>query len=592
MRKLLQYFSRTFPRTFPRTFAAQQWYRSATIISLLMIILCQSSTTMANADQYKHPNILIILADDLGYSDIGAFGSEIVTPNIDSLAIEGKVLTNFHTTPLCATSRAELLTGMDHHLINVGTLMGHNVLYPSDTPNYTGILGHATPTIAQVLQSVGYHTYISGKWHLGGGGPPQYGFEQSFSLDPNAGSGSHFAQDAKSYFENGQQVSIPPDFFSSNYFVDKLIQYINDDHDDNQPFFAYLSFQAPHYPIQAPDAYLQLYTGQYDKGYDAVRAARIEKQKRLGIIPQDFKPSIDPNSETVVAPYVRFGQPGIMVNKPWDKLTPEQQRSEARIMEVFAGMMTNLDDNVGRVLNYLKQIGEYDNTFIIFTSDNGADGAGTIPFDHSNNNISIDQYGRPGSFLFRSARWAEVGNAPFRLFKTFTTEGGISAPTIVRLPRGKTGQQQLMNNATSSDVLSSLRDIAPTIIALAGTPVPNFNFTNQTKINIVGRSLLPVLIGYQDAIYDHDDVIADEVDDMRYVRRGSWKMVRFANYLISQTIENQWQLYNMSNDRGETNDLANVHPEIVSMLKKDWQEYVEKVDVAQPIMPFLPPIDQ
>ncbi len=537
-----------------------------------------SNSASVNDRAASPPNVVVILADDLGYSDIGAFGSEISTPNLDRLAREGRVLTNFHVTPLCATSRAELLTGVDHHLVNVGNLPEQSLLYPPNNPTYEGVLSHGAPTVAQLLLAAGYHTYMAGKWHVGGGGPVQFGFEQSFSLDYGAGNGVNFAQGAKPYFENGAQVPIPADFFSSDYFVSKLVQYIGQDRADKKPFFAYLAFQAPHYPLQAPDAYLKQYAGRYDAGYEAIRAARLEKQKRLGLMAQDFVPN--PGTE---APLIRFGQPGVATNTAWDRLSPADQRSEARVMEVFAGMVTNLDDNVGRLLAYLEQIGAYDNTFIVFISDNGADGVGGIaPLGADN---SLENYGRPGSFIFRSARWAEVGTTPLRLFKAFTAEGGISVPAIVRLPGGSSA-------LAPSAALSSLRDVVPTILAAAGAPAPGGEFQGQAVAVIEGRSLLPVVDGSQNEVHGVDEVIADEVSDMRYVRRGPWKLSRFANYVVAQTLERDWQLYNMDRDRGETTDLAAAHPEIVSMLQDDWRAYVSRVGVAQPLLPFLPPIDQ
>ena len=554
---------------------------------------CGSSTptggTAAGA-----PNVLVILADDLGYADIGAFGSEISTPNLDRLAKEGRVLTNFHTTPLCATSRAELLTGVDHHLVNVGTLPEISQFYAADDTEHQGILNHSAPSIAQLLHDAGYHTYMAGKWHLGGGGPPQFGFEQSFSLNYSSANGSNFAPGAgnssstsEPYFENGVETPVPADFFSSDYFVGKLEQYIGKDHGDNKPFFAYLAFQATHFPLQAPDPYLKLYSGRYSAGYEAIRAARIRKQKDLGLIPQDFTPN--PGDEGLM---LRYGQPGVLTNQAWDTLLPSDQQSEARIMEVFAGMVTNLDDNVGRLFAYLKQIGEYDNTFIVFVSDNGADGVGTTPTGAPTGSTDIDNslanYGRPGSYIFRSTRWAEVGTAPLRLFKAFTAEGGLSVPAIAKLP-GTAAR-------APSAALSSLRDVVPTILAVAGVPQPGKQYQGKDIAVLEGTSLLPVLDGQGSEVHGATEVIADEVNDIRYVRRGSWKLTRFVNYLVPPAnllLNHDWQLYNMDSDRGETTDVASLHPDIVTELESDWRAYVTRVGVEQPaIPPLLPPIDQ
>ncbi len=589
-------------RTNARNHGARLHYALA-IASLIALSGCGSSSAPSGANSSNpssgtssRPNVLLILVDDLGYSDLGAFGSEISTPNIDQLAQEGKILTNFHATPLCATSRAELLTGADHHLVGMGTLPESTYFYAGDA-NYKGNLTDNALTVAQVLHDSGYHTYMAGKWHLGAGGPVKWGFEQSFSMDYTSAFGSNYAATsarpesaARAYYENGTQATLPADFYSSDYFVSRLQSYIGASHGDGKPFFAYLAFQAVHFPLQVPDAYLSLYKGKYDAGYDAIRNARLQKQKTLGIVPQDFK--ANPGDEAVM---VRFGQPGTLTNQAWNTLLPTQQQSEARIMEVFAGMLTNLDDNVGKLFATLKQIGEYDNTLIVFVSDNGADGMGYgfIPYVDSTANLDIDNtlanYGKPGSFLFRSTRWAEAGTAPLRLFKGFTAEGGISVPAIVRLPRQGAGQ-------TPSPALASLLDVEPTILAAAGVTAPGAQYQGRTVAPPEGQSLLPVLNGQRSAIYGVNDVIADEVNDIRYVRKGPWKLTRVVNYLLPSSaalINHDWQLYNMDTDRGETSDVASQNPQIVAELIADWAAYVTRVGVAQPILPpLLPPIDQ
>ncbi|HWY24214.1 MAG TPA: arylsulfatase [Nevskia sp.] len=561
----------------------------------------QSSSTpaasaAASAGAAGKPNVLVILVDDLGYADLSAYGSEIATPNIDALAQAGRLLTNFHSTPLCATSRAELLTGVDHHLVGMGTLPESREFYPDDN-EYQGNLNDNAPSVAQLLHDAGYHTYMAGKWHLGGGGPVKWGFEQSFSMDYTSAFGNNYAATAarsesaaRAYYENGVQAQIPESFFSSDYYVDKLKSYIGAGHGDGKPFFAYLAFQAVHFPLQVPDAYIDLYKGRYDAGYQVIRDARIAKQKALGIVPPDLNPN--PGDE---APMLRFGQPGVLTNTAWDQLSASDKQSEARIMEVFAGMLTNLDDNVGRLFAYLKQIGEYDNTLIVFVSDNGADGMGYgfIPYVDSAGNTDIDNslanYGRPGSFIFRSTRWAEAGNAPLRLFKAFTAEGGISVPAIVRLPRQSSGQQP-------SAALASLLDVAPTVLAAAGIPDPGAQYQGHAVAPLEGLSLLPVLNGQRSQIYGQDDVIVDEVNDIRYVRKGPWKMTRVVNYMLPSAallINHDWQLYNMDTDRGETTDLAAQNPALVAELTADWVAYVNRVGVEQPILPpLLTPIDQ
>jgi arylsulfatase len=449
-----------------------------------------------------------------------------------------------------------------------------------------------------LLHDTGYHTYMAGKWHMGGGGPVNFGFEQSFALNYTSAFASNYAPTADNgnnpggepYFENGTQATIPQDFFSSDYFVGKLIQYIGKDHGDGKPFFAYLAFQATHFPLQAPAAYLGLYAGKYDAGYDMIRAARIQRQKDLGLIPQDFNPN--PGDEAAM---IRFGQPGVLTNQSWDSLVPSDQQSEARIMEVFAGMLTNLDDNVGRVVAYLKSIGEYDNTLIVFMSDNGADGMGYgfIPYVDSNDNTdmnnSLSNYGQPGSFIFRSTRWAEVGTAPFRLFKAFTAEGGISVPAIVRLPGNAVAMP-------ASGAQSSLRDVVPTILAVTGVADPGSQYQGHSIAPLEGASLLPVLDGQVSEVHGPSEVIADEVNDIRYVRRGPWKMTRIVNYMLPSAallLNHDWQLYNMDSDRGETTDVSSQNPAVVADLEAQWQAYVTRVGALNPVLPpILTPMNQ
>lgn len=567
-------------------------------------VIANSTTTTNNAPSIqKRPNVIVILADDVGYSDISAFGSEIATPNIDSLAHQGQILTNFHTTPLCATSRVELLTGADHHLVGMGEMGSMVPLYlGAGGKNYKGALDSRGLTIAQLLNDAGYHTYMAGKWGIGGVGPPGEGFEHSFALAYDADYASNFAPPDgyvrgigikpmyQPHFEDGKQVAqLPDDFFSSDYYTTKLISYIGADHGDGQPFFAYLPFQATHFPLQAPKKYLdckkgvpKCYKGVYDVGYKAIRQARLQRMKDKGIIPQDFNPN--PGDE---APMIRFGGPAPKFNTPWDKLTATQKKQEERTMEVYAAMLTDMDDNIGRLLDYLKSIGEYNNTMIVFLSDNGPDGMGFgfLPFFDgrlkTDINNSYSNYGRRGSFLFRSTRWAEVGSAPFRLFKPFPAEGGISVPALVKMPNTQ--------SLPPTNAYAHLTDLVPTILALADVAPPaSDTYKDRTIAPIEGTSLLPILTGRATSVHPPDEVFVDEIAANRYIRQGQWKLTRFGDYYFpsaSLLLPHQWQLFNMRTDRGETVDVADKHPGKVNHLIGYWNQYKQRVGYVPPTLP-------
>ncbi len=556
----------------------------------LLLAACGSSSAPDAA--VGRPDIVVILADDLGYSDIGAFGSEIRTPQLDALAQDGQVLGNFHVTQLCSTTRANLLTGADHHLVGVGSLVDLQLPYQDDKPGYDGGFNGKARTFAQLLRDAGYHTYMAGKWHLGTQGPGQWGFERSFALDGMLGCANNFGPVAGKensadpvFYEDGQPAALPPGKFSADHYVDKLIEYVETQRRDGKPFLLYLPVQTPHWPVQAPDEYLERYRGVYDAGYAAIRDARIAKQKSLGLIPQDFK--ANPGSPTGTLSY---GIPGPLIHRPWGLLTPLERQQEARNMEVFAGMVENLDHNVGRLLAHLKRVGRYDNTLVVFLSDNGADGNGypTPPSGFLDN--SLENYGRQGSFLHHSVGWGEVGSAPFRLFKGFTAEGGISSPTLVKLPRERNGNRQV-------HALASALDLAPTILELAGIDNPGTQYQGRQVAPLEGRSLLPLLRGEASTAHAADAVFAGEVYNHRYVRRGPWKITRtdalpFAGGLLANQ---DWQLFNVEQDRGETTVLArrgvgtpglpapaDEYSDIFDGLLADWDDYVARVGVALP----------
>ncbi|SMC19015.1 arylsulfatase [Andreprevotia lacus DSM 23236] len=513
------------------------------------------------------PNIVVIVADDLGFSDVGAFGGEIHTPNLDELAGNGRLLTNFHTAPTSSPTRSMLLSGTDHHLAGIGTMI--EAIQPNQIglDGYEGYLNERSLSLPEILRDAGYHTYMAGKWHLGltrEQGPQARGFEQSFAL--LQGAGSHFAPvpgkineyDQVTYRENGKLTTIPADFFSTNFYTDKLIGYLRTQRDD-KPFFAYAAYTAPHWPLQAPPDYIDRYMGRYDAGYAAIRAARIAKQKAQGVITADF--AVNAGISDALAPR-------------WEQLTPAQQKTEARRMEVYAAMVENLDANVGRLIGELKARGQYDNTLIFFMSDNGAEGGtghylGSKFIDNSDANL-----GKPLSNVDYGRRWAEVGATPFRLWKATSAEGGINTPAIVRLPGQTAGR-------TPVRAFVSVQDILPTLLELTGIPNPGSQY-GQRKVNpITGVSALPLFTDRAQQVRPADFVFADELFGSRYVRRGDWKLVWQSKPLGTA----EWQLFDLAADRAEQHDVAADNPDIVADLKQQWQQYVARNGVVLPTVP-------
>ena len=567
----------------------------------------------------ERPNILVIVADDLGYSDLGAFGGEIATPHLDALAAGGRMLTNFHTRSVCSPTRASLLSGADHHLAGVGNMAevvgaGTQQSRPENAPwgktnrfdfdNIpAGYQGHLSPkalSMAELLRAGGYSTFMAGKWHLAyqvaapdervrapfrlkpDALPHVRGFDRSFALVE--GGGSHYAppapptpptpMDVTTYAEDGRvfpAAQLPRDFFSTQAFTDKLIGYIEANRASGKPFFAYAAYTAPHWPLQAPEADIAAQKGRYDAGYEVVRERRIARMQQLGLIPVSMKPS----------PVVRGPAEGGTGPKQWSELSADERAREARLMEIYAGMVTNLDAHIGRLVAHLKASGDYDKTLILFMSDNGADGGQPLapPVPGTKVDNSLPNLGRPGSMAAYGNRWAEVSSTPFRLVKGFTgAEGGTASPLIVKLP----GQRQGLPVASAR---MQVTDVLPTVLEAAGVKNPGASFQGREVFPIEGRSFLtalrsPVAFG---AVHSADALLADEHFGSSYVVKGRWKLSQSATLRPGVSLREQtpWQLFDLSTDRGETQDLAAAHPDIVADLLKGRAEYARRTGLVE-----------
>lgn len=517
----------------------------------------------ADADLSRASNILLIVADDMGYSDVGAFGGEIDTPNIDALARSGVTFTNFHTASSCAPTRAMLLSGVDNHLAGYGSM---HFLAPNQRgrPGYEDRMNEQVVSVARLLGDAGYRTSMVGKWHLGskpGQWPVARGFQRSFAV--LGGMDSHFGENRIppiKYVSDGSEAEVPDDFFSTDYYTDLLIEFI-DGSDEEGPFFAYAAYSAPHWPLQAPDEFIDKYDGNYDRGWDALRNARFERMQDMGIIPAQ----------------ARF--PQRLAEAPaWDDLSEEEQRIEARKMAVYAAMIDNMDVNIGRLITHLKSIGEYDNTLIIFMSDNGPDVFDpwareglmfrlmTLGADNSYDNL-----GREGSWVAYGAPWAQVSSTPLKYYKSVSSEGGIRAPMIVSFPRRFT-------SGVTSSVFTSVMDITPTLLELAGIEHPGNHYRGREVHPPDGISLIPVLDGTSTFIHDESEGTGFELFGQRALVAGEWKILS----LRPPYGNGKWELFNISSDPAESTNLASLEPERLQSMIDQYESYSRAKGVIDP----------
>ena len=552
-------------------------YNIVPLLFLFLLHACSSEISEQDESKNNQPNFLILVADDLGYTDISPFGGEINTPNLENLATNSIKLTNFHVAQTCAPTRAMLLSGTDNHIAGVGSMFRAN--FYSGIENKIGYENHLHERVLplpQLLLDNGYHTYMSGKWHLGTENenslPSDRGFEKSLVLV--SGAGDHHELLGAQYAENGVRLTqdIKENFFSTDYHTDKIIEYIDSNHGDNKPFFVYAAYTAPHWPLQAPEDFIDKYSGRYDQGYDVLRKERMDRAFNLGVIPK----IVDDES---------FYQIGLK----WNDLSEEEKRHSYRKMEIYAAMVDNLDHNIGRLINYLDVINELDNTIIIFMSDNGAEGDDVEKnWLHNNlriankplNDNSFENYGRENSFISYGIEWAQAGTAPFSRAKGHMNEGGTRAPAFILHGSGNT------KSAIDNQYLRVM-DIAPTIISLAGIEIPKGKYNGKNIADIEGRSFSSILDGDFSPIYSENDVIPAELHGHRGLWMGKYKLLweeppgnSYWGYPIPDAWH-KWQLFDLENDPGETNDISNQHPEIFKLMIEEWERYASSYSVVK-----------
>jgi arylsulfatase A-like enzyme len=532
------------------------------------LISCSSQNDQV-ADQSttpNAPNILLIVADDLGYSDLGEYGGEINTPTLDSLAKQGVKFSNFYSAPICSFTRAMLLSGVDNHLSGLGGFDSEGVGLGTVQVGYEGYLNFRVASIAELLQDAGYHTIMTGKWHLGleeDQVPHSRGFEQTYVMP--RGSSSHYSKMAASskvpttvYLENGVEVELPEDFFSTKTFTDKMIEYL-DNIDDDKPFFAFTSYTAPHWPLQAPDEFIEKYMGRYDVGYDVIMNERLQRMLDLGLIseiPEEF-----PRSPFALN---------------WEGLNQNQREKEAKNMAVYAAMIETMDVHINRIIDNLRSSGKLENTLIIFMSDNGADGNDPYHIEDNVNWIpatyttDTDSLGKPGSFTAYGPAWAAVSSAPYKLHKAFPTEGGIKVPAFMVWP-GEIAAKDSFDNG-----FMTVLDIVPTLLDVSGSSYPGGIYRGRNLFPLQGRSLLPYLTGKQDQL-DDQYVMGWELFGRKAIRNGDWKIIN-NNKPFG---ESKWELYNISLDPFERDDLSARDPEKLSEMIGLWDEYAKTNGVIE-----------
>jgi arylsulfatase A-like enzyme len=539
--------------------------------SLLSFVGALATAQKAVEAQESKPNLVMFIADDMGYADMGAYGSEINTPVMDSMAQNGVMFTNFRTGSECSPSRSMMLTGVDNHRAGLGQML--EKLYPNQEgkPNYEGVINDRVVTMPTVLQDAGYNTYWVGKWHLGGaeeghGRPPhELGFGRTFGM--LEGGGDHYTVRAfapgvadSHYIYDGEPTELPDDFFTSKSFTDAMIDFVNEGQDSGNPFFAFMAYMAPHVPLQLPDKDLvKKYEEIYAAGWDEIRAQRFERQQELGIIPGYLE--LPPRWPGVTA---------------WDTLTPEQQRIEAKKMALYAAMIEDLDREMGRFMDHLKDIGEYDNTIFLFITDNGADGhdrASSARYQQWFKDVGIstayEDMGQGNSFVTRGLNWTQVSATPFWGQKASVTEGGIRGEFTLFAPG-------LIDSGTRTAAFASVMDIMPTFLDYAGVEHPGDTYNGQPIHPMMGRSMRPLLEGTAEAIYAPDEPIGFEtggdVNDALFM--GDWKLLRIAPSEGEEWGDSTWKLFNLTMDPRELHDLSDMYPELCNQMVEHYKQYL------------------
>ncbi len=498
---------------------------------------------LACAQSSAKPNVVVILVDDMGFSDIGCYGSEIPTPNLDKLAAGGLRFTQFYNGARCCPTRASLLTGLYAHQTGVGHMVEDN-----NVVGYRGRLNEQCVTMAEALKPAGYFTIMCGKWHVGqnfGVAPWNRGFERSL----NAAAGGFYFPDSPrtEIFLNGENVgrrggSLPEQWYATDLWTDFAIKFVDEALAAKKPFYLHLCHNAPHFPLQAPAEDIAKFRGKYKAGWDKLREQRHAKQIEMGIVDQAWPLAPRPNSV-----------------KAWDSLSADEQDKFDHMMAIYAACVNHMDAAVGRLVEAFRQRGVLDNTLILFLSDNGGN-AESGP----NGRLNGNPPGSPKSDVYCGESWAMLENTPFRRYKHFDHEGGIATPLIVHWPARISARGELRQQ------VGHIIDVMPTFLEVAGASYPK-DHNGQAILPLEGKSLLPAFANQpleRDALYwEHEGNAA--------MRAGDWKLVRLGG-------NGPWELYNLKTDRTELHDLAATEPARVRELAAKWDAWTVRAKV-QPL---------
>ncbi|KGE86242.1 MAG: arylsulfatase [Phaeodactylibacter xiamenensis] len=509
------------------------------LLSLWLLTGCAQNSKEAEAND--RPNILLIMADDMGYSDLGWFGSRIRTPNLDRLAENGIVFSQFYNTSRCCPSRAALLTGLYQHQAGVGEMTDDFQL-----PAYRGRLNDQCATLAELLQPAGYQTFMSGKWHLGSAPeywPTQRGFEQFYGI-PEGGGVYYYPFHKKRHVVLNDSILEPDSsYYTTHAFNDFAVRFVDQAVAEEAPFFLYLAHIAPHFPLQAPRSVYEKYIGQFKLGLSTLRQNRLTVMQEKGILPQDLE--LSPPDDQVLN---------------WSDLSEAQKDSLDLKMAIYAAQLEILDEGVGRIIAKLEEKGALDNTLILFLSDNGGSHEETgLWGSYSKLKGPV---GGPGSYESLGRAWANVSNTPFRMYKHWVHEGGISSPLIAHYPK-------LIPKPGIDTQVVHIMDIVPTCLELAQVPYPD-SLRGNALTPLQGKSFVNLLRG--ESREGHETLFWEHRGN-RAVRKGPWK-------LVSAYPEDQWALYHIPEDRTEQNDLSSRYPEKVEELKADYRKWASQVGVV------------